>query len=207
MKFTIVGCALGSILSFGFAAAQTLTINTPSSVTQCQPVLLSWTDTLAPYYVYILPGSTLINPYETLSPVDTTSVTWLCDLGTGTTVTFAVKDGHGAIQYTGVNSVISSSNTTCIGTNAVIQASIAAQSSASVASVGTTSQSASATSAGASSTASASAGSSASNAVSSASASATGVASSGASTSVRTFKSIGIVLGLSAGVVGGALLL
>lgn len=38
------------------AVASALTVATPASVVQCQPVALSWGQGTAPYYVAIIPG-------------------------------------------------------------------------------------------------------------------------------------------------------
>lgn len=38
------------------ALASALTVATPASVVQCQPVALSWGEGVAPYYVAIIPG-------------------------------------------------------------------------------------------------------------------------------------------------------
>ena len=38
------------------AVASALTVATPSSVVQCQPLQLSWGEGTAPYYVAIIPG-------------------------------------------------------------------------------------------------------------------------------------------------------
>jgi hypothetical protein len=38
------------------AGAQALTINTPASIVECQPVQLSWSNGTAPYYLAVLPG-------------------------------------------------------------------------------------------------------------------------------------------------------
>ncbi|KAL7408866.1 hypothetical protein BDY24DRAFT_405138 [Mrakia frigida] len=108
------------------ASAQ-LTINTPGSVVQCQPTLLTYSGGRPPYYLSILPGQSLANPYESIFPTNDLSYSWLCDLGANTTVTFGIKDSDGVINYTGVLVVGASpsNNASCIGINAVVEASVA----------------------------------------------------------------------------------
>ncbi|RSH80411.1 uncharacterized protein EHS24_008988 [Apiotrichum porosum] len=69
------------------AAANALTISTPASLVECQPVQLSWTDGTAPYYPSIIPGgeasSAALVTFDTQSA---TTYTWTVNLASGTNV-------------------------------------------------------------------------------------------------------------------------
>ncbi|KAF8199580.1 hypothetical protein BJ912DRAFT_655872 [Pholiota molesta] len=92
-----------------------LTINTPTSVVQCQPELLSWTDGAPPYYVSILPGgepgATPIKSFDTQTGM---SLTWNVDIAAGTSVTFALKDSTGATAYTDTVPIQAGPDSSCV---------------------------------------------------------------------------------------------
>ncbi|KAF5327601.1 hypothetical protein D9619_004809 [Psilocybe cf. subviscida] len=97
MKCYITLAALAAIAPVVLAT----TINTPSSVVECQPQLLSWNGGQAPYYLSIIPGGQpSAAPLKTFPTTSDSSVTWIVDIPGGTLVTFALKDSTGATSYT-----------------------------------------------------------------------------------------------------------
>jgi len=169
LSFAILSLlALSSPLSA--LADGVLTINTPANVVQCQNTLLTYSGGTGPYIISVLPGQSMQGAYETLftQPASSTSVTWLCDIGAGTLLTLGIKDSTGAVQYSAVVTIGASptGDESCLGQNAVAQASILLTASSNT--LGT-----SATGASSSSSASATSSVSTTNAASSASASTT----------------------------------
>lgn len=77
-----------------------LTVNTPSNLVQCQPILLSWADGTPPYYLSIIPGGQPDAPaLEPFPTTEATSMTWIVDIPSGTSITVSLKDNTGAMAY------------------------------------------------------------------------------------------------------------
>ncbi|KAJ2916622.1 hypothetical protein MD484_g3781, partial [Candolleomyces efflorescens] len=86
MKFLAIAAALISVIP----AIAGLVINTPAGVVTCQPILLTYGQGTAPYYVSILPGGQVSGtPFHTWPATDATSMTWVVDLPGGTAVPHA----------------------------------------------------------------------------------------------------------------------
>jgi len=101
--------------------ASALTVNSPASLTTCQPVLLSWTDAdgAAPYYPAIIPGGqSAAAPLKQFPSQTGTSLTWNVDLAAGTSVTIQVTDGAGTINYSSQVTIQAGSDTSCVGSSA-----------------------------------------------------------------------------------------
>lgn len=92
--FTVSATALAAA---GLALAQSaFTVNTPTTLIQCQPAQLSWTGGQAPYYPRITKGGSPADTLKTFSTTSETSLTWNVDIPANTAVTFAVSDSTGA---------------------------------------------------------------------------------------------------------------
>jgi hypothetical protein len=163
-------------------SAMAITIDTPSesALIACQPILLTWRDGVAPYFVTIVaPGPGQL--YKQFDQTDATSLTWNVDLPVGTLVNAGIKDSTGAQQYSATVKIGEGKDTSCLnaasgassdgasatgspsttagaGSSASSVASSAAASASSKASSVASSASSKASSAGASASASASAG-------------------------------------------------
>ncbi|ELU40737.1 hypothetical protein AG1IA_05246 [Rhizoctonia solani AG-1 IA] len=85
--------ALYALVLAGAAAAQsTMTVATPPSVVQCQPVQLSWSGGTAPYFPSIIPGQQAGSPALKEFPSQTgTSLTWTVDLIASTYITLPTR--------------------------------------------------------------------------------------------------------------------
>lgn len=83
-----------SLRSLGAAFGQQ--INTPASLTVCQPAALSWTGGTAPYYLSVLPGGQASGtPLESFGEQQGTSYTWTVNIASGTAITLALTDSTG----------------------------------------------------------------------------------------------------------------
>ncbi|KAI5829086.1 hypothetical protein K523DRAFT_352860 [Schizophyllum commune Tattone D] len=132
------------------ALAQAFTINTPASVTQCQPTLISWdaSDSQAPYYLSILPGDNPSGqPLKQFDISDGSSYSWNTDIAGGTSIGLTLKDSTGKTVQSAPVTIQNSSDDSCLnGSSSSGSASSAAS---------TTASSTSASSAGSSSASSA----------------------------------------------------
>ncbi|EJU04712.1 hypothetical protein DACRYDRAFT_20356 [Dacryopinax primogenitus] len=95
-------------------------IFTPSSAVQCEPVLVTWTATNSPpYIISVIPGGQVgAAAIENIGTFTSTSVTWSVDIPAGTSLTLQLRDGTGQPLYSAPFTVQTSSDATCIGTNA-----------------------------------------------------------------------------------------
>lgn len=111
MKSFSTVIALASIVP----AVMSLTMNTPSSVVQCQPQLLTWTDGASPYYLSVIPGGQpAATPIKSFDTQTGNSLTWTVDIPGGTSVTFSLKDSTGAVAYTDMVTVQRGSDSSCL---------------------------------------------------------------------------------------------
>lgn len=119
-------------------------LSTPPSLVVCQPAAISWTATTGPYFLSIIPGNQpSAAPLEQFNATTKLSTVWTVDISAGTSVGFSITDGLGAINYSAAMTILSSSDTSCIGKDATTGGSSAA--AGSVAGVTTSSAAASAT--------------------------------------------------------------
>ncbi|KAG9026566.1 hypothetical protein FRB95_008688 [Tulasnella sp. JGI-2019a] len=96
------------LYALGFWALSSLvlaqiTVNTPSHVVQCQPVLLTWSGGTAPYYVTAIPSGQLVvavSPLESISSgTSDTWVTWTVALPAWSELAIVVKDATGIVSF------------------------------------------------------------------------------------------------------------
>ncbi|KAF8520518.1 hypothetical protein JB92DRAFT_3111729 [Gautieria morchelliformis] len=173
-------------------------INTPASITECQPTQLGFSGGQPPYFLSILPGGQVgAAPIENLGTQSGTSLTWNADIASGTSITFQIKDSTGATAFSAIVTVQAGSDTSCVGKNSLTSGSASGTASGSAsgsASSAATSGASKATSAPATSAASAtsvaskpaSSGASTAGATSAASAASGSAASASASPSSST---------------------
>ncbi|KAG2110848.1 uncharacterized protein F5147DRAFT_687509 [Suillus discolor] len=115
MKFSVTYLALfvaGTLAQF--------TINTPANVVECQPTLLQWSGGTAPYYLSILPGATPNGAaVENLGQQNSTSVTWVCNIQSGTSLGLTLRDSTGLTAQSAPFTVNPGSSTTCTNTTSL----------------------------------------------------------------------------------------
>ncbi|KAG1821719.1 uncharacterized protein BJ212DRAFT_1264797 [Suillus subaureus] len=97
MKFSVVSLSLfvaGTLAQF--------TINTPANVVECQPTLLAWSGGTGEFFEHavfrpILPGASPDGTaLENLGQQNGTSVTWVCNIASGTSIGLTLRDSTGA---------------------------------------------------------------------------------------------------------------
>ncbi|KDE07321.1 hypothetical protein MVLG_02365 [Microbotryum lychnidis-dioicae p1A1 Lamole] len=99
------------------ALAQSLLINTPTSLIECQPYAVTWSGGMAPYYVSVLPGGQLsATALTTLDeqPTTSTTYTWIVNIASGTTVTLKVLDSAGNSAFTAQVTIQAGSSNACL---------------------------------------------------------------------------------------------
>jgi hypothetical protein len=115
MKFSVVSLSL-----FIAGALAQFTINTPANVVECQPTLLAWSGGTAPYFLSILPGATPNGvALENLGQQNGTSVTWTCNIPSGTSIGLTLRDSSGLLAQSAPFTVNPGSTTTCTNTTSV----------------------------------------------------------------------------------------
>ncbi|KAK4704273.1 hypothetical protein P7C70_g1932, partial [Phenoliferia sp. Uapishka_3] len=107
-----------------------LTINTPSSVVECQPTALTFSGGTAPYYITALPGGEVSGTVLKTFPTQTAegSYTWTVDIAAGTTVTLSLKDATGTIAYSGEFTIEEGTSDSCLTTSSASTLSISTSS-------------------------------------------------------------------------------
>lgn len=85
----------------GAALAQTLSINTPPSIQQCQPAQFTITGGTAPYILAAIPQSqpTAAALATIVDNLNSQTYTWTVNLPAGTAINVRVTDATGAINY------------------------------------------------------------------------------------------------------------
>ncbi|KAL5503859.1 hypothetical protein ACEPAH_7930 [Sanghuangporus vaninii] len=125
--------SFAAIALFASLAAQVyaLTVNTPTSVVQCQPVLLTWTDGTAPYYPSIIPGGQVsASALKSFDSTSATQLTWTVDIAAGTSITVALRDSTGEQVYSDAVTIASSSDSSCVNSSVTVSGSAASGSGA-----------------------------------------------------------------------------
>ncbi|WRT67880.1 uncharacterized protein IL334_004854 [Kwoniella shivajii] len=117
MKF--FATAISTVALIGAVLAQQandITIATPPSLTQCEPVLLSWSGGVGPYILTAIPGGQpSAAALATISASEAgNSVTWKVNVAAGTEVTVKVTDSRGINQYTSPVQILPGSDS-CLG--------------------------------------------------------------------------------------------
>ncbi|KAI5453406.1 hypothetical protein NCC49_005885 [Naganishia albida] len=164
-------------------------VNTPASLTVCQPTLLSWTGGQAPYFLSIIPGGQAsAAALKDFGSQSDNQETWNVDLPAGTSITVKLTDSTGNTVYSSPVTIGEGSSTSCLNAAASGSgSSSAAATGASSAVSSAMSSASSAASSGVSSASSAASSAASSQRASSSSASASGV--QGAASSVRSAAS------------------
>ncbi|KAJ3936316.1 MAG: hypothetical protein NXY57DRAFT_957403 [Lentinula lateritia] len=197
------------------AYAQDFTINTPGSLTECEPVLLQWTGGTPPYFLLDvsflhyrgifsnlsmrivdlehLPsvynsGSPSTNA-ETLTTTNSTSFTWTVNIASGQSIGFNIVDNTGAEKQSAAVAIQAGSSTSCVGQ------SVSGSAGATTSAATTGSGSASTTGSGSSSTTAKSTGSSSGSpsSTSAAGSSTTSSSSNGASSQAAQLGAAGFI--------------
>ncbi|CDS01144.1 hypothetical protein [Sporisorium scitamineum] len=125
-KFSVL---LATVLAAA-STASAASINTPTALVQCQPVLLQWSDAQGTVYVSVLPGKQVsAAPLVSFSPqsAGTDSIKWVPNLPAGTDVTLSISDSTGKVAYSGTVTVRAGTDTS----SSTGSASTASQSSSS----------------------------------------------------------------------------
>ncbi|KAJ1597048.1 hypothetical protein NDA14_004246 [Ustilago hordei] len=95
-------------------------INTPASLTQCQPILLTWTGAQGKTYVKVLPANQpSATPLLSFAPQDAglTSLKWVPNLPANTQVSFAISDDSGETNYSAPATILAGQDTACLDSN------------------------------------------------------------------------------------------
>ncbi|KAG9007628.1 hypothetical protein FRB94_014146 [Tulasnella sp. JGI-2019a] len=116
MRFT----SIAVVLSAAAAAVAQLTIQTPASVNQCQPVLLNFSGGTPPYIVTVQPqGQLAATPLATFPTTSANSLTWNVALVANTLITLEIRDATGATQASGPITVgTGTGDTSCLNGSA-----------------------------------------------------------------------------------------
>jgi len=115
MKLILARLATAAILAITAAAQDGFTINTPSNVVVCQPILLSWTGGTPPYFLTVHDGNNPTGPaIQDLGQQDGTSFTWTVNIAAGTSIGLAVRDSTGASVQSASFPINSGSSTDCL---------------------------------------------------------------------------------------------
>ncbi|KAF9238491.1 hypothetical protein BU15DRAFT_75186 [Melanogaster broomeanus] len=115
--------AFASLALFVAGALAQFTINTPANVVECQPTLLSWSGGVSPYYLrqVILPGASPNGAaLEDLGEMNTTSVTWTCNIAAGTSLGLTLRDSSGTVAQSAPFTVNPGSSITCLNTTSLV---------------------------------------------------------------------------------------
>ncbi|KDN48655.1 hypothetical protein RSAG8_02642, partial [Rhizoctonia solani AG-8 WAC10335] len=90
-------------------------INTPASLVQCQPALLTWTASNTPVWISVIPaGNPSAPPLMDLGKHSGTSMTWNVDIPSGNSISMQLRDSIGAVAYSAPLTVQSGSDSSCI---------------------------------------------------------------------------------------------
>ncbi|KIS67926.1 uncharacterized protein UMAG_03977 [Mycosarcoma maydis] len=152
-KFTVLVAAVLATTS----AVSAATVSTPTALTQCQPVLITWSDAQGKVYVSVLPGKeTSAAPLVRFAPQDagTTSIKWVPNLPAGQDITLSISDDSGVTNYSGTVTVRAGTDTSCLNTSGSAAADGSAATTGSSSSSGSGSSSNSSGSSGSSGSAS-----------------------------------------------------
>ncbi|KAJ3871736.1 hypothetical protein F5051DRAFT_422868 [Lentinula edodes] len=171
------------------AYAQDFTINTPGSLTECEPVLLQWTGGTPPYFLSVYNSGAPSTNAETLTTTNSTSFTWTVNIASGQSIGFNIVDNTGAEKQSAAVPIQAGSSTSCVGQ------SVSGSAGATTTAATTGSGSASTTGSGSSSTTAKSTGSSSgsSSSTSAAGSSTTSSSSNGASSQAAQLSAAGFI--------------
>lgn len=117
MKTAATAFAVASAFTAVYAqgTAGNLVIQSPASLVECQPALLSFSGGSAPYYISVLPGGqSTAAALEQFPQQSGNTYTWTVDLASGQDVTFSIRDSTGLVNYSAQLPIQSGSDTSCL---------------------------------------------------------------------------------------------
>ncbi|KAF9048606.1 hypothetical protein BJ165DRAFT_1460991 [Panaeolus papilionaceus] len=119
MKFFITPFAAAALLATETLAQNNgFTINSLMNVVVCQPSRISWVGGTPPYFLSILPANQpAAQPIEDLGTQNGNSITWIADLGVGTSAFLNLKDSTGLTAQSGTFTILTGTDTSCLGKN------------------------------------------------------------------------------------------
>ncbi|KAF9468076.1 hypothetical protein BDZ94DRAFT_1304813 [Collybia nuda] len=115
MKFAFA--PLAAVLAASSALAQQFTINTPTNVVVCQPILLTWVGGTPPYFLRFpgnQPGAAAL---EDLGQQTGNQFTWLVNIAAGTSIGLSLRDNSGQTVQSAPFDINSGTDTSCVGKN------------------------------------------------------------------------------------------
>ncbi|WOO81297.1 uncharacterized protein LOC62_03G004825 [Vanrija pseudolonga] len=91
-------------------------INTPGALTECQPVLLTWSGGQGPYFVSVIPGgqpgaAALVD----FGSQSGNQLTWKVNLPAGTNISLKIVDQTGNTNYAQAVNIQKGSDESCVG--------------------------------------------------------------------------------------------
>jgi len=108
--------SLAAVALFVSGALAQFTINTPTNVVVCQPILLTWSGGTPPYFLSVLPGSqpnaaALVD----LGQQSGTSFTWTVNIAAGTSIGLNLRDSSGLVAQSAPFTINSGTDSSCVG--------------------------------------------------------------------------------------------
>ncbi|KAG5638899.1 hypothetical protein H0H81_008959 [Sphagnurus paluster] len=117
MKLFVLAASLVSIAPSILA----LTINTPTNVVECQPILLTWDGGKPPYFVSAIPGGQpAAQAIKSFPTQNGNSFTWIVDLQAGTSISLSLKDSTGEQAYSDIVQIQPGSDSSCVNTSVAV---------------------------------------------------------------------------------------
>ncbi|KAF9056767.1 hypothetical protein BDP27DRAFT_1344928 [Rhodocollybia butyracea] len=92
-----------------------LTVDTPASLTECEPVLVQWSGADAPLPFSVFNAGTPTEITEELGEVDGTTFTWTVNIAAGEAVGFEVVDAAGSIAQSATSVIQPGDSVACLG--------------------------------------------------------------------------------------------
>ncbi|KIL67593.1 hypothetical protein M378DRAFT_191606 [Amanita muscaria Koide BX008] len=109
-------CVATTLLAAASVYAQSFTINTPSNVVVCQPLLIQWSGGTAPYFLSVLPGNSPSGQaLESLGTFNGTSFSWKVNIAAGTSIDLTLRDSNGNLAQSAAVTINPGSDTSCVG--------------------------------------------------------------------------------------------
>ncbi|KAI0314609.1 hypothetical protein OF83DRAFT_435277 [Amylostereum chailletii] len=124
MKTSSATLAFSALVALVPAAVAQMTINTPPSVVECEPVQFAWNGGSPPYYLSLVPDGQPAGPALKQFPKQSdTSYTWMDDLPAGTAFNVALKDSTGVQAFSAPVTVQKGTDQSCLNTKVDEEAS------------------------------------------------------------------------------------
>ncbi|KAL0580966.1 hypothetical protein V5O48_001058 [Marasmius crinis-equi] len=95
-----------------------VTMNTPTNLVTCEPVMLSWNGGTAPYFLSLQDGNNFNGPaISRFEQQKTNSMSWTVTVPAGKSVAFLLRDSSGQMSLTAPVSVQGGSQDSCVDHN------------------------------------------------------------------------------------------